>query len=97
MLENNDEIILDGDANNVFVGPNGYFKIVIDDFDGETVKAWHLEDADGNRSPNLATRSQGQHIDLVLGTANRTTGSFFSSKYPALYRELLGNSQTWTK
>ena len=97
MLENDQEIILDGGANNVFVGPNGYFKIVIDDFDGQVIKAWHLEDMDGNKSPNLAARSQGQHIDLVLGTANRTTGSFFSGKYQTLYRELLGDSQAWTR
>ena len=44
-------------ANNVFVGPNGYFKIVIDDFDGTKVNAWHFEDAEGNKSVNLAKLS----------------------------------------
>ena len=41
----------------MFVGPNGYFKIVIDDFDGTRINAWHFEDADGNKSVNLARLS----------------------------------------
>ena len=47
MLENKDEIEL-GKTSNVFAGPQDYYKVVIDDFDGKTIKAWHLEDKDGN-------------------------------------------------
>ena len=27
----------------MFVGPNKHFSIVIDEFDGKLVKAWHIE------------------------------------------------------
>lgn len=75
MLENDKEIILDS-TNNVFVGPNGYFKIVIDEFDGNTVKAWHLEDAEGNSTGNLAKRANGKHIDLMVNKNCRTVSHF---------------------
>ena len=45
MIANKEAIVLDGGANNVFVGPDNQFKIVIDEFDGTTVKAWHVETA----------------------------------------------------
>lgn len=75
MLENDKEIILD-ETNNVFVGPNGYFKLVIEEFDGETVKSWYIEDAEGNKTENLAKRAGGKHIDLLLGKGNRTVDHF---------------------
>jgi hypothetical protein len=59
------------------VGPEGYFKIVIDDFDGKTLKAWHFEDADGNKSPNLVSFARGAHIDLVANFVdNGALGKF---------------------
>lgn len=75
MIENPEEIILDS-TNNVFVGPNGYFKIVIDQFDGTTVKAWHVEDSKGNKTANLADRAQGKHIDVMVNGGNRTVAHF---------------------
>lgn len=87
MLENDEPIVLD-DANNVFVGPNEYFKVVLDDFDGERVNAWHVEDAEGNQTPNLAERADGQHIDLVLGKGNRTIDHFLSRWSDTLMEEL---------
>ena len=51
----------------MFAGPQDYYKVVIDEYDGKTIKAWHLEDKDGNKTGNLAGRSQGQHIDAVVG------------------------------
>lgn len=75
MIENADEIILDS-TNNVFVGPNGYFKIVIDQFDGTMVKAWHVEDSKGNKTANLADRAQGKHIDVMVNGGNRTVAHF---------------------
>ena len=68
-------MVLDS-ANNVFVGPNGYFKIVIDDFDGTRINAWHFEDADGNKSVNRARLSTGGHIDLLAKISCGTGGSF---------------------
>lgn len=81
----------------MFVGPNEHFKIVIDEFDGKNIKAWHVESAKGEKTPNLAGRSKGKHVDLVIGTACRSTAHFFSRVYPALYaeqqKELEANAQ----
>lgn len=87
MLENDKTIILDN-TNNVFVGPNDYFKVVIEDFDGETVKSWYVEDAEGNKTENLAKRAEGKHIDLLLGKANRTVSSFIDKIQNDLTNEL---------
>lgn len=76
MLENIDPIVLDG-TNNVFVGPNGYFSIVVDEFDGETIQAWYVEDSAGNRTPNLAARAGGRHVDVLINKDNRTVTHFF--------------------
>ena len=75
MLENDKPIVLDA-ANNVFVGPNGYFKVVIDKFDGKTVSAWHVEDAKGNSTGDLAGRAQGKNIDLLINKNCRTVSHF---------------------
>lgn len=87
MLENDEEIILD-DANNVFVGPNEYFQIVLEDFDGETINEWYVEDAQGNRTQNLAERAEGKHIDLLLGTGNRTVKHFYDRIIGDVVQEL---------
>ena len=68
-------MVLDS-ADNVFVGPDGYFKVVIDSFDGKAIQAWHFEDAEGNRSVNLADLSGGNHIDLLGNIACSTVGTF---------------------
>ena len=86
MLENDQEIILDS-TNNVFVGPNNYFKVVIDAFDGKTVKAWHVEDAKGNATGNLAQRAGGKHIDLMINKNNRTVSHFISRIVMTLIEE----------
>ena len=76
MIANKEPIVLDGGANNVFVGPNKHFSIVIDEFDGKTVNAWHFEDADGNKSPNLASFAKGHNIDLLANLENKTISPF---------------------
>lgn len=86
MLENDKEIILDS-TNNVFVGPEGYFKIVIDDFDGETIKSWYIEDAEGNKTYNLAERAKGKHIDVLVNNACRTVSHFVGRISGALLAE----------
>lgn len=79
----------------MFVGPNKHFSIVIDEFDGKIVKAWHIENSKGEKSPNLATRSGGKHIDLVVGKACRSTAHFISRFYPAMYDETLNGMDSF--
>lgn len=54
-------------------GPEGYFKIVVDNIQNGQVLAWYVEDRQGNKSVNLGG-SDIQNIDLVLGQG-RVTGS----------------------
>ncbi|MCL4458383.1 MAG: hypothetical protein M1136_07415 [Chloroflexi bacterium] len=71
-------------TNNVFVGPQNYFKIVIDDFNGTAVKAWHIEDSKGSKTANLA-RGKGNHIDVLVSRANGTVGQFVGGMASQLY------------
>lgn len=71
----------------MFVGPNDYFKVVVDEFDGTTIKGWHIEDKTGAKTPNLATRSQGLNMDAVVGFACRSTQHFFTRIINTLYKE----------
>ena len=73
VLANKEPIVLDA-RNPVWTGPGGYFKIVVDDFDGEAVNAWHIEDADGKTTPNLAEYARN-NLDVMVGV-NGTTESF---------------------
>jgi hypothetical protein len=73
ILDNEKPIILD-EKNNVFQGPNGYFKIVVDDFDGEKINAWHIEDRMGKNTANLAEYPRN-NLDVMAGV-NGTTESF---------------------
>jgi hypothetical protein len=83
MLENRETIELDA-TDNRFSGPEGYFSIVIDDFDGEVVQAWHFEDATGETTDNLVW-GDGSHIDLLVSRSNRTVGSFVGSMGTSLF------------
>lgn len=85
MVANKDTIVLDS-TNNVLVGPNGYFKVVIDDFDGTTIKAWHFEDPKGNKTANLADSAQGKHIDLLITKGNRTVSHFITRYIDRFYK-----------
>jgi hypothetical protein len=73
LLDNAEPIILD-EKNNTYTGPDGYFKIVIDDFDGERINAWHIEDKTGRKTPNLAEYSRN-NVDVMVGF-NGTTENF---------------------
>jgi hypothetical protein len=64
MLVNKDEIRIAPGAS--IDGPEKYFKIVVTDISDVDVRAWHIEDRDGNRSVNLGG-SGITNIDLVLG------------------------------
>ncbi|MDR7865811.1 MAG: hypothetical protein RIN56_03280 [Sporomusaceae bacterium] len=93
MIENTEEIVLDM-TNNVFVGPDAYFKVIIDEFDGTTVKAWHLEDSKGNITLNLADRAKGKHIDLLVNTRCRTVWHFVGRFAPMLVIEQYNQIKT---
>jgi hypothetical protein len=73
ILDNGDPIILD-EKNNTYTGPNGYFKIVVDDFDGEKINAWHIEDRTGMKTANLAEYPR-KNLDVMVGV-NGTTETF---------------------
>ena len=68
----------------MFVGPNKHFSIVVDEFDGKIVKAWHIENSKGEKSPNLA-----------VGKACRSTAHFISRFYPAMYDETLNGMDSF--
>jgi hypothetical protein len=81
ILDNKDPIVLDAD-NPEFDGPGGYFKIVIDDFDGEAINAWHIETKRKNKKGEWITSKTGNlaeyprnNIDVMVGV-NGTTESF---------------------
>ncbi|MBP1625160.1 MAG: hypothetical protein H6Q07_3182, partial [Acidobacteria bacterium] len=73
ILDNAEPIILD-EKNNVYWGPNKYFKIVVDDFDGEKINAWHIEDRTGMKTANLAEYPRN-NLDVMAGV-NGTTETF---------------------
>lgn len=81
ILDNKDPIILDAD-NNTFVGPEGYFKIVVDDFDGEAINFWHIETTTKTKKGKMVTRKTPnlaeyprKNLDVMVGV-NGTTESF---------------------
>jgi hypothetical protein len=73
IMDNPEPIVLDA-KNPSYTGPEGYFKIVVTDFDGEKIQAWHMEDKDGNKSPNLAELARS-NVDVMVGV-NGTTEHF---------------------
>jgi hypothetical protein len=80
ILDNKEPIILTED-DPVFTGLNDYFSIVIDDFDGEAINAWHLEttrtkkgEERTKKTPNLAEYPR-DNVDVMVGV-NGTVESF---------------------
>jgi len=80
IIANKDPIVLDAD-NPVYEGPEGYFRIVIDDFDGEAINMWHIEtertrkdETRERRTPNLAEYPR-DNLDVMV-RVNGTTESF---------------------
>jgi hypothetical protein len=73
IMDNPEPIVLDA-KNPTYTGPDGYFKIVIDDFDGEKIQAWHVEDKTGWKTPNLAELAR-KNVDVMIGV-NGTTEHF---------------------
>jgi hypothetical protein len=76
LFSNNEPVVLDAD-HPVYEGPKGYFKIVIDDFDGEAINSWHIETiykGKTQKTPNLAEFKRN-NIDVMVG-ANGTIEGF---------------------
>jgi hypothetical protein len=91
LLDNKDPIILDAE-NNIYEGPEGYFKIVIDDFDGEAINFWHIETTYKGKTmktPNLAEFKRN-NIDVMVGV-NGTVESFLRQTV----LERLAYRETW--
>ena len=90
LLDNPESIILDRN-NPVYEGPkkeNGrpLFRIVVDDFDGEMIHAWHIEADRGDEivtTENLAFRPRS-NLDVLLGVNGTTEGFLRLSMLPRL-------------
>jgi hypothetical protein len=89
-LDNPESIILDRN-NLTYDGPKGedgrpLFRIVVDDFDGEMIHAWHMESGDGEElvsTDNLAFRPR-TNLDVLLGVNGTTEGFLRLSMLPRL-------------
>ena len=90
LLDNPEPIILDKN-NPIYDGPKGkngqpLFRIVLDDFDGEMIHAWHVESEKGDeliRTDNLAFRPR-TNLDVLLGVNGTTEGFLRLSMLPRL-------------
>ncbi len=90
LLDNPEPIILDK-HNPMYEGPkkeNGrpLFRIVVDDFDGEMIHAWHIEADEGDEAiatDNLAFRPR-TNLDVLLGVNGTTEGFLRLSMLPRL-------------
>ncbi|HDI59452.1 MAG TPA: hypothetical protein ENF48_03685 [Desulfobacteraceae bacterium] len=90
LLDNPEPIILDK-ANPVYEGPRGrdgkpLFRIVIDDFDGEMIHAWHIETeyrGKIEKTDNLAFRPR-KNLDVLVGVTGTVEGFLRLSMLPRL-------------
>jgi hypothetical protein len=90
LLDNPKPIILD-ENNLAYDGPMGedgkpLFRIVVDDFDGEMIHAWHIESGEGEelvKTDNLAFRPR-KNLDVLLGVNGTTEGFLRLSMLPRL-------------
>jgi len=70
-MENTEVIILDA-KNNRYDGPRGLFRIVLDEFDGQIIRSWHIEDRYGERSRNLGN-AKCKSLDAIVGRVGLMT------------------------
>jgi hypothetical protein len=82
--------VLDAD-HPVYEGPEGYFKIVIDDFDGEAINSWHIETVYKGKTyktPNMAEFKRN-NIDVMVGSNGTIEGFLRDTVLDRLaYREV---------
>ncbi|MBN2337564.1 MAG: hypothetical protein JXP48_03405 [Acidobacteria bacterium] len=71
-IENAETITLDA-KNNFYDGPRNLFRIVVDEFDGTAISAWHIEDRYGEKSGNLGAEGCTS-LDTVVGEAGLYLG-----------------------
>lgn len=72
MIVNKKPIVLSKESNTA-VGPEGYFKVVLDRLENGKVLKWHVEDKGGNRSVALGGKDK-TNIDLILGKGRAVAG-----------------------
>lgn len=90
LLDNPETIILDND-NPVYEGPRGedgkpLFRIVLDNFDGEMIHAWHIETEYRDKvyeTDNLAFRPR-KNLDVLAGVTGTIEGFLRLSMLPRL-------------
>ncbi len=90
LLDNPEPIILDKD-HPTYDGPRGedgrpLFRIIVDDFDGEMIHAWHVEAYDDEeliQTDNLAFRPRA-NLDVLLGVNGTNEGFLRLSMLPRL-------------
>jgi hypothetical protein len=90
LLDNPETIILDND-NPVYEGPRGedgkpLFRIVLDNFDGEMIHAWHIETEyrdEVYETDNLAFRPR-KNVDVLVGVTGTIEGFLRLSMLPRL-------------
>ena len=70
-IENAEPIVLDT-ANNSVPGPRGLFKIVIDQFDADSIPSWHIEDKHGDVIRDLGS-SNCKSLDAIVGRVGMFT------------------------
>lgn len=64
-MENAEPVIFDA-KDSMYDGPRGLFTIVVDEFDGQTISAWHIEDRYGEKSRNLGN-AECKSLDAIVG------------------------------
>lgn len=90
LLDNPEPIVLDKE-HPVYEGPKGkdgkpLFSIIIDDFDGEMIHAWHMESeyrGKIHKTDNLAFRPRN-NVDVLVGVTGTTEGFLRLSMLPRL-------------
>ncbi|MBN1569866.1 MAG: hypothetical protein JXA73_18625 [Acidobacteria bacterium] len=90
-IENAEAISLDS-KNNSYDGPGGLFRIVVDSFDGNAIRSWHIEDKYGEKSRNLGD-SQCKSLDTIVGEVGLYLGGQVMTN---VYGQAL-NNLNWTK
>ncbi len=90
LFSNSEPVVLDAD-HPVYEGPKGYFKIVIDDFDGEAINAWHIETIYKNKTHKTSNMAEFKrnNIDVMVGVNGTIEGFLRETVLDRLaYREV---------
>ncbi len=69
----NKKAIILSEENNIASGPGGYFQVVIDEWKDGMASAFHVADAQGNKSV-VFHNPEAENIDLLVGKGRAVTG-----------------------